>query len=461
MDKDDDNIDAPGKGVQLGELDQPTSILDALSRVRKAIAGSRAKNRDLTLQWLDWATREHEKSLPTARQTRSRDESGQKKNATTETNPTKGSSVPEASSEKILGELLTIKRKVDELLCFQKSHQNLPPSSPTSTSASTLLPTPPTPTSYASAVRTGASVAQWRREVVAQLPEMNRKELEDFERLSPAALKRRVDDAILTSSKEEVRKAGIQGVRKSGKKRVVITAHSEEDAEILLRSADDWMARAFTGAAPAKQVCQVMVHFVPTSFTPGEKESTLELCSANRNLNLDPNQISGSRWVRKIDGLNKSKSSMILTVTDANLADRMIDKGLSILGSSCRVEKLWPDPVQCFKCQRYGHQARACKEQEPTCARCAGKHPTGSKLCARKCGSSTCADMRKCTHIVATCSNCGGTHRAMDKGCPERQKAEEALALSPHYSSPYFSSRRHPNTHQATHQAHSLALSHL
>ncbi|KAG8814510.1 hypothetical protein FRC18_001938 [Serendipita sp. 400] len=163
---------------------------------------------------------------------------------------------------------------------------------------------------------------------------MNRKELEDFERLSPAALKRRVDDAILTSSKEEVRKAGIQGVRKSGKKKVVITAHSEEDAEILLRSADDWMARAFTGAAPAKQVCQVMVHFVPTSFTPGEKESTLELCSANRNLNLDPNQISGSRWVRKIDGLNKSKSSMILTVTDANLADRMIDKELKSSGQT-------------------------------------------------------------------------------------------------------------------------------
>ena len=60
-------------------------------------------------------------------------------------------------------------------------------------------------------------------------------------------------------------------------------------------------------------------------------------------------------------------------------------------------------PMQCFRCQRFGHKAQGCNLQ-PKCVKCAGSHHT-----------------RECTKdpiSPATCSNCEGTHPANYRQCP-------------------------------------------
>ena len=71
------------------------------------------------------------------------------------------------------------------------------------------------------------------------------------------------------------------------------------------------------------------------------------------------------------------------------------------------VELFVPNPLRCFKCQRYGHGRSSC--QRPA-------------VCAR-CGSGDHEDTE--CHATPRCTNCGGSHTSHSKDCPEwsKQKA--------------------------------------
>ena len=84
-----------------------------------------------------------------------------------------------------------------------------------------------------------------------------------------------------------------------------------------------------------------------------------------------------------------------------------------------KVERYIPNPLRCFKCQKFGHSTRFCKN-EAVCHRCGGKH-----------SEESCNNAAKCT-------NCSGPHSASSKECPvwlrekevQRVKAENT-SLSP------------------------------
>lgn len=61
-------------------------------------------------------------------------------------------------------------------------------------------------------------------------------------------------------------------------------------------------------------------------------------------------------------------------------------------------------PMQCYRCQRFGHKAQGCNLQ-PKCVKCAGSHHT--------------RDCTKDPISPATCSNCEGTHPANYRQCPK------------------------------------------
>jgi hypothetical protein len=89
--------------------------------------------------------------------------------------------------------------------------------------------------------------------------------------------------------------------------------------------------------------------------------------------------------------------------------------------------------TQCFRCQGYGHVARACRH-EYSCANCAGKHDT------RECTQKD-AESRKWTH-------CKGKHGAWDRRCRYRQKEIEKVAMAKTLAPRYFyeSTRKDTNT---------------
>lgn len=78
---------------------------------------------------------------------------------------------------------------------------------------------------------------------------------------------------------------------------------------------------------------------------------------------------------------------------------------------NCRVRPNIPNPLRCFRCQRYGHGSRAFRGRK-TCARCSGKdHP---------------ADACRANY---KCANCDGDHTVYSRACAHFEKEKEILAL--------------------------------
>ena len=72
------------------------------------------------------------------------------------------------------------------------------------------------------------------------------------------------------------------------------------------------------------------------------------------------------------------------------------------------------EPMQCFKCRRFGHKAGACESRQ-RCARCGKDHKTVD--CSAKRESFKCV-------------NCGGAHSAAFVGCPKRKEAHKIIVVS-------------------------------
>ena len=70
-----------------------------------------------------------------------------------------------------------------------------------------------------------------------------------------------------------------------------------------------------------------------------------------------------------------------------------------------------PKPIQCFKCQSYGHLANECMKDK-VCIRCAQVHEG------------------QCQTKDPVCANCKGQHQANYKECPKRIEKQSALRKS-------------------------------
>lgn len=78
------------------------------------------------------------------------------------------------------------------------------------------------------------------------------------------------------------------------------------------------------------------------------------------------------------------------------------------------------DPVQCHRCQAFGHSKNYCRRAF-VCLKCAGPHPS--------------TDCKKDKNTPGRCANCGNQHIASYKGCPV-YKSERAKLLSVKLSIP-------------------------
>lgn len=64
-----------------------------------------------------------------------------------------------------------------------------------------------------------------------------------------------------------------------------------------------------------------------------------------------------------------------------------------------------PNIRQCFRCQKFGHNATNCKSSNEVCVNCSGEHPK-----------------EKCTANFKCCANCHLSHPAISKDCPARAR---------------------------------------
>lgn len=92
--------------------------------------------------------------------------------------------------------------------------------------------------------------------------------------------------------------------------------------------------------------------------------------------------------------------------------------------NSCRVRDYLVS-TRCFKCQRYGHVAKHCREKSDTCDHCpASGH--SFKDCPRKQEAPVCAN----------CKRRGRDHKhdVRSEACPERARASDALIRTTDYA---------------------------
>lgn len=92
----------------------------------------------------------------------------------------------------------------------------------------------------------------------------------------------------------------------------------------------------------------------------------------------------------------------------------VLPKYVTIGYSSLQVSPFVPNPMRCFKCQKFGHPSSSCKAVEKICVNCGKAEHTGE--------GDKCAEPKKCV-------NCNSLdHNSMSRDCPEfqyRKKIEE------------------------------------
>jgi hypothetical protein len=117
------------------------------------------------------------------------------------------------------------------------------------------------------------------------------------------------------------------------------------------------------------------------------------------------------RMKRKNDnGELENTTTLILTFNTCNPPDRI----RIIAGLSERVRPYIPLPRRCFKCQKYGHPKKNCRNEIEICARC-------SEPCHENHSSNDCTGAIKCYH-------CKEPHLTTSKKCQRYIMEQEIIA---------------------------------
>ena len=157
---------------------------------------------------------------------------------------------------------------------------------------------------------------------------------------------------------------------------------------------------------------------LPKEKTANHEATILNIPTCITNIEINE-QLSASmlspkdiyRFNKK--GTQEPSRNVKVTFGSKREQESLISHGFSIYSQHFKVVENKPPPkvIQCFKCQKFGHNFYECKEKESTCLRCGGDHR-----------HSSCSILRE----QAKCANCSGNHAANFKGCPKFREAQKS-----------------------------------
>ncbi|XP_055641085.1 C-module-binding factor A-like [Toxorhynchites rutilus septentrionalis] len=114
----------------------------------------------------------------------------------------------------------------------------------------------------------------------------------------------------------------------------------------------------------------------------------------------DQKVIEVKRITRKENDLIIATPTLILTIR-GTVVPEYINFGFLRAGT----RNYYPNPMQCFKCYRFGHTTKRCRRNTPLCKNCGKEHKiniSGNKICKSP----------------ELCVNCKGDHTSSNRTCP-------------------------------------------
>ncbi|GFT51120.1 RNA-directed DNA polymerase from mobile element jockey [Trichonephila clavipes] len=125
----------------------------------------------------------------------------------------------------------------------------------------------------------------------------------------------------------------------------------------------------------------------------------------------------------------------LLTTSDAEILEGFSSQGVSFSSPTlpqsikagylnCKIRPYIPNPLRCFKCQRFGHSQTACRGQL-TSSRCASVGHS----------SADCSLAQKCV-------NCSQPHSSDSKQCPKWKAEKEIQAIKTNRNISYLEARK-------------------
>lgn len=256
------------------------------------------------------------------------------------------------------------------------------------------------------------------------------------------------------SSVPELATVQIHGVRLLANRKVALQVETKEQAELVRRHELKWLQKLPQGTELSRRSVSIVADGVPTSFDPSADFARDAFFSENRSLIASVSDVRSLRWIHgsRTPRQAKATSSLVITLFSEAAADELLYAGATFEGAVCPTRKYIPTPVQCFRCQKYGHISSACPtKSDPLtvrCARCAGNHKTADCGCP---AHTKCSDLRSCTHLKPQCANCSGAHKSFSNDCPIKQQAQAAVQRRPELVGPYFSPTFNPHAKARSH----------
>jgi len=209
------------------------------------------------------------------------------------------------------------------------------------------------------------------------------------------------------------------------------------EAKVYLEEHPEWLNAAVPGAKMHLKTYPVMVHGVKKAAVDTTNEQGAREALMQHNRTLHPGlRVCRVAWPKSAQLSGKTYGSMIVELASAAEANAVIEKGMvegydiktcELFDRNCRV-------TQCFKCQKYGHTGKTCRNVT-ACGSCAGNH-----------SSADCQE--KGNPSMLYCVVCGKRgHEAWSTHCQvrkeQREKAKEAFLRKPvFYVVPQQSSNR-------------------
>jgi hypothetical protein len=217
----------------------------------------------------------------------------------------------------------------------------------------------------------------------------------------------------------------IHGINKLSDDTYRLHCESEKDPQLLLNKMD-W-SLIFNGVSIRKRKYGIVIHGVPkkdldpTKDENEEMRQEIEEENTSRNLHID--QINPLRRTQKYLNKIAAHHSVVIFTNSIEEADECLRRGIIIKGRHYNPEKYTPELniTQCFKCYKFGHIAKHCKNEQK-CGNCGEKgHET-----------SDCDNNTKC-------AGCGEPHPAWHIECSKRDEEGNRLKALKREATDYYS----------------------